>query len=308
VVNQIVNNINNLGDTLVTYIGKDSIFVENLVENEYFTKTLAHDTTFIKELLFDSVFISELYDDTHIKQLIDSVAALIKNGGDTTLIQEIVNQVTQKTNIIQLGDSLAYYFSQTVLSDTIKNYFKSISNIDTAYVASMIRDSLAKLNITSNDTTINVVRNGSDFDLSVNIKKIADSIAKTISSTILRDTIVNIVKQEKKKSGEAIWLPSFNLTWDADTTNEQTVDLYETYKNTFRPDPSPTSYFSSTGSIVPVPDHTEDVATDFHYVITEFDSNVILLLSLDADGKLTYKTRTPVPPVTSFMNVLLVRK
>ncbi|MDR0872698.1 MAG: hypothetical protein LBN27_04415, partial [Prevotellaceae bacterium] len=57
VVDQIINNVNNLGDTLVAYIGKDSTFVQNLVENKYFTEILAHDTTFITNLANDSVFI-----------------------------------------------------------------------------------------------------------------------------------------------------------------------------------------------------------------------------------------------------------
>jgi hypothetical protein len=83
-------NINVIGDSLVN----NNTFITNLGD------TLVKNENFITKL-----------GDT-----------LINNEHFTT---NIVNQISQNTNITQMGDSLAYYFSQTNLGDTILNFINN---------------------------------------------------------------------------------------------------------------------------------------------------------------------------------------
>jgi hypothetical protein len=53
----------------------------------------------------------------------------------------------------------------------------------------------ADVNVTSNNKTVGVVANGTDFDLSVNAKVVADSLSKQISKTILGDSILKYITQ-----------------------------------------------------------------------------------------------------------------
>ena len=153
--------------------------------------TLLTNNTFITKLgdllVNDSVFIGQLYDDANLKQLIDSLAKLIKNGGDTTLIKEIVNQISQETNIIQLGDSLAYYFSQTVLGDTIANYLLS----NNEYVTNLI-DTL-KSYLEDNNTlyTAGYGLNLSGTEFSANLQELTDSLTASPYINQFADSLVN---------------------------------------------------------------------------------------------------------------------
>ncbi|MCL2682208.1 MAG: hypothetical protein FWE63_01825, partial [Bacteroidales bacterium] len=75
---------------------------------------------------FTENIFNELYNDEHLLQLLDSIAALIANGGDVhNFIQEIVNQISQDTYITQLGDSIVNYITNNFpeeLGQTILNY------------------------------------------------------------------------------------------------------------------------------------------------------------------------------------------
>ncbi|GHT75959.1 hypothetical protein FACS189413_00430 [Bacteroidia bacterium] len=109
-------------------------------------------------------------------------------------------------------------------------------------------------------------------------------------------------------SGETIWLPSFNLAWGAVGTSK-TVNLYDIYKAAYCPASYGTSYFSSTGAVVTVADHDSDVATDFDYVVTYYNSTIITINSIDpATGIMTYTPQVAVTPADSFINIMLVRK
>jgi len=117
--------ITTVGNSLVN----DNTFVTNmggkLVSNETFVTNMGD------ELVTNNQFMKNitnvLYDDTYLKQLIDSLAEAIKNGGDTDgLIQQIVNQITNSnTYIEQLGDKIQNYITNNFskeLGDKILNY------------------------------------------------------------------------------------------------------------------------------------------------------------------------------------------
>ncbi|MDR0872748.1 MAG: hypothetical protein LBN27_04675, partial [Prevotellaceae bacterium] len=181
----LVNNntfVTNLGDELV----QNSQFITNLgdtlVNNNNFITQLSHDTTFINNLVTDSVFLSQFYDDTHLKQMIDSIASLIKSGGDTTLIKEIVNQITKETNIIQLGDSLAYYFSQTVLGDTIANNLLN----NNQYITNLIDTLKAYLEDNNTLYTAGYGLNLNGTEFSANIQEILDSLESNLNNGIAK--------------------------------------------------------------------------------------------------------------------------
>jgi len=122
---------------------------------------------------------------------------------------------------------------------------------------------------------------------------------------------------------EAIWIPSFNMPWRTmvegdDTTERETVNLFEIYKEGFRglnvksdgtaEDGRQTlSTFSSEGAPVIVLGHNNTAATDFYYVITSYDPDVIQIEELTACGMLTYKKLVPAPPFNSFIKILMVR-
>ena len=110
-------------------------------------------------------------------------------------------------------------------------------------------------------------------------------------------------------SGEVICLPSFNLAWGS-VGVPKTVNLYDVYKAAYRPASyAATSYFSSTGAVVPVADHESDVASDFHYVVTYYDNTTITINSINAaTGLMTYTPQVAVTPADSFMNIMMVRK
>ena len=108
--------------------------------------------------------------------------------------------------------------------------------------------------------------------------------------------------------GEIIWLPSFNLAWGS-VGVAKTVDLYEVYKDAYCPASLSSSYFSSTGAVVAVPDHDSDAASDFYYVVTYYDNTVMTINSINATtGVMTYTPLVALTPTSSFMNIMLIRK
>ena len=117
---------------------------------------------------------------------------------------------------------------------------------------------------------------------------------------------------------EAIWLPSFNLPWATITndsaTEYETVDLFnDIYQPAFGGTlSSAPTYFTSEGADVAIVvsghEPAANLATDFYYVITQYDPEIIEIQSLTKTGVLTYKKLVPVPPHNAFMKILLVRK
>jgi len=119
-------------------------------------------------------------------------------------------------------------------------------------------------------------------------------------------------------NAETFWLPSFSLPWSTVTndpaTEIETVDLFtDIYQPAFGATMhSAPTYFTSAGADFPVvvPGHEPNttVATDFYYVITKYDPEIIEIQSLTETGVLTYKKLVPVPPYNAFIKILLVRK
>lgn len=108
-------------------------------------------------------------------------------------------------------------------------------------------------------------------------------------------------------SGEVIWLPSFNLAWGIVGTSK-TVNLFDVYKAAYLPASYGGSYFSSTGAVVSVPDHSSDKASDFNYVVTYYDNTIVTINSINpTTGIMTYTPKV-ASPANSFMNIMLVRK
>jgi hypothetical protein len=148
---------------------------DELVSNNTFVTNLGD------ELVTNNEFVENitnmLYDDTHIKQLLDSIANLIGENNVTNFIQEIVNQISQETYVTQLGDSIANYFSQTALGDTILNYI--INNIP------------EELTYTADESTL-TLSSDNEFsvkDLGITNGKIANN---AIDSTKIQDGSISL--------------------------------------------------------------------------------------------------------------------
>jgi hypothetical protein len=105
-------------------------------------------------------------------------------------------------------------------------------------------------------------------------------------------------------SSNYIYLPSFNLEWTGNSVN-----LFNIYKQNL--DFSTNSkYKSSAGTLrVAFPEFDEE-ATDFYYVVTYYDPNVLTINGITPNGLMSY-TKNPslkLPPEGSFINIVLIRK
>jgi hypothetical protein len=105
-------------------------------------------------------------------------------------------------------------------------------------------------------------------------------------------------------SSNYIYLPSFNLEWNATSVN-----LFNIYKQNLD-FATNSKYKSSTGVLrVAFPEFSEN-ATDFYYVVTYYDPNVLTINSITSNGLMSY-TKNPslkLPPEGSFINIVLIRK
>jgi hypothetical protein len=106
-----------------------------------------------------------------------------------------------------------------------------------------------------------------------------------------------------------VYLPSFNLPWITSGTSE--VNLYDVYRNNFRP-ASTDRYFSSlagNSATLTFPDYVSD-ADAFYYIVTYYDPAVITIYDISDSGKMTYTNagKGAVPPEDAFLNIVLVRK
>jgi hypothetical protein len=107
-----------------------------------------------------------------------------------------------------------------------------------------------------------------------------------------------------------VYVPSFNLPWG---TNLEYNLYLNAYKANFNPTGT-TSYISSrgTGIVVPFPDF-DDAPTDFYYVVTYYDPQVLTITQIEENGIMHY-TKGPgaatavVPPDDAYINVVMIRK
>ena len=186
-----------IGDSLV----HNDTFVTNLVTNETFVTELTNNETFVTDLVNNNTFKKEvtnniLYDDTYLKNLIDSIASLINEGDNGKLVEEIVNQII-KNFPPKFGDEIINYISNNFteeLGNTILNYItENVSE-------ELVQNIMSKVSIASEDNSVIVKGSGtSNIDLSVNIKNVGDSLASNINNTSLKDTIINLAKENSTK-------------------------------------------------------------------------------------------------------------
>jgi F0F1-type ATP synthase delta subunit len=195
-VNIAKNFTSELGDTIINYVVNnvsDSILAKmNVTSNDQTVDvvrsgsdfdlsvnisvigdSLVSNPQFITNLVTDSVFFSTLYDDTHLKQMIDSVASLIRRGADTVLVQEIVNKILSDTALI------SQIFNDTTIVNNI------ITNLiyDDTHIKQLLDSLLNKTNVI--DTIFNTIV----YDDS----KLQSLIDSLLSKTNLGDTIINYI-------------------------------------------------------------------------------------------------------------------
>ncbi|MDR0872285.1 MAG: hypothetical protein LBN27_02305, partial [Prevotellaceae bacterium] len=189
-----------LGDTILNYITNnvtqeltDSILAKmNVTSNSQTVDVVRNGSDFDLSVNINNVADS-LAKIIINSQLGDSIISLITNNINNptyNLGDEILNYITNNINNTYLGDTILQYITNNFpaeLGDTILQY---ITNNVTQELTDSI---LAKMNVTSNDQTVDVVRNGSDFDLSVNINNVADSLAQVIINSQLGDSIINLI-------------------------------------------------------------------------------------------------------------------
>jgi hypothetical protein len=99
--------------------------------------------------------------------------------------------------------------------------------------------------------------------------------------------------------------------------NDIAVNLYDVYKRNFENNvatiPPPLaghSYKSSEGASVVT--HYGDFVNDpagFHYVVSDYDPNVIDIVSISPVGLMTYKPiASSPPPPEAYINIILIKK
>jgi hypothetical protein len=101
-----------------------------------------------------------------------------------------------------------------------------------------------------------------------------------------------------------IYVPSFNLPW-----KESQVDLFKVYQDNLN-FATNTRYKSSNNNIRVVFPEFNDNASDFYYVVTYYDPQVLSISGISENGVMSY-TRNPslaVPPEGSFINIVMIRK
>ncbi len=113
---------------------------------------------------------------------------------------------------------------------------------------------------------------------------------------------------EKLQLGYNNWfyMPSIPLRTEYKAGESQIeVDLYNEYVKQFKGlTENPDQYFASPGAPSPV-SSTIPAKEDFYYMITKYDNSVFDIVSLTADGKLTYKLKdTGTVSDTTIMNIV----
>jgi len=285
--------ITQFGDSLIN----NNKFITNLID------TLVNNSTFVTNL--GDEITNVLYDDIHIKQLLDSIGNVLADAlinGDTNtevnnFITEVVNQITQQQYITQINDSVAYYFSETSLSDTVLNYVTSrlgdIINLNYTQLGDSIAYYFSETKL--GDTILQLITNGDLLP------------PATDGQTLIFNGTTNKWEAGNPNKGETIWLPSTSFPWGS-VGEEITVDMFDVYSKAFKSTATYGSkYYSSTGSVLNVPFHTTDVKESFHYVITDYDDSAIEIMSVTPAGGLKYKIKA-VNSGDAWINILLVRK
>ena len=111
-------------------------------------------------------------------------------------------------------------------------------------------------------------------------------------------------------SGEkAIWFPSTDFPW-GNQGEVKTVDLFTEYQKVFTTTGgygAGAKYFSSTGGKINVPGYSDKTASDFYYIITDYDDTAIEDVSVNSSGVFSYKIKKAISG-NAWVNILLVKK
>jgi hypothetical protein len=156
-----------LGDTIINYVNMHiTTNIEVSSPRKTITVTDGNSANIKLEANVASIADSLVENSTFVTQLGDTIAVYFSETvlGDT-IIRYISNNLN--TSVINLGDSIAQYitknFENTTLGDTIINY---ISNNVTQKLTDSI---MSNTSITSDDNTVTITGSGtSNVDLSVN--------------------------------------------------------------------------------------------------------------------------------------------
>lgn len=100
--------------------------------------------------------------------------------------------------------------------------------------------------------------------------------------------------------GMANWfyMPSINIP--TEPLGDKSVDLYQKFVEQFQ---NPKAKSPSAPTIIPnLPNKT-----DLYYYITDYDTAVLENISVDANGKMTYKVKA-APTETSYINIVFLLK
>ncbi|MDR2843285.1 MAG: hypothetical protein LBV57_01400 [Candidatus Symbiothrix sp.] len=116
-------------------------------------------------------------------------------------------------------------------------------------------------------------------------------------------------KSSGDESSGSIYLPSFNLKWPQ-TTSDTICNVFNVYQANFA-STALHRVVSAGASLTSVPEFNETVsATDFYYVVTDYDNTAISISSISDAGVITYRKvgSSPIPPENAFVNIILIRK
>lgn len=97
------------------------------------------------------------------------------------------------------------------------------------------------------------------------------------------------------------YMPSITIDTDGATGTTKTIDLYDKFQAQFH-----TPKVSSAGAPAKVIE-TLPSKTDLYYYVTDYDTNVLEVTSVDANGLMTYKVKSD-PTETSYINIVFVLK
>ncbi|MDO5074652.1 MAG: hypothetical protein Q4D66_02050 [Bacteroidales bacterium] len=104
------------------------------------------------------------------------------------------------------------------------------------------------------------------------------------------------------------WMPSITIDMKPPFNMNKTVDLYAEFKKQVEQTGTQSgnpNWLSSTGVAVPL--FTVGAPEDYHYIVTEYDRDVMTVQSISSAGVMTYSVSTS-PTEKSYINIAIVEK
>jgi hypothetical protein len=108
-------------------------------------------------------------------------------------------------------------------------------------------------------------------------------------------------------ASDVIWLPAFNIPWTLGEANK-TVNLFDVYTRNFSTTTQP--LISNNPALITETALTSvlGVASDYDYVVTDYDTSSITITSIDGDGTMHYDCSATSPTANSYVNIFLKKK